>query len=134
MTHPNQDIIQRFFEAYMKRDMAALAAVTTDDVAWHFPGRNPMSGVKRGRDEVVAFFDRMGGMGFRPDKLITGANDDYVVETQWVHGDQDGEEVVMGWTVLWSFEDGKLSSGRHFSADQYLADEFFARKLATQQS
>ncbi|WP_320066141.1 nuclear transport factor 2 family protein [Micromonospora sp. RTGN7] len=134
MTHPHLDTISRFFEAYSKRDMAALAEVTTEDLTWHFPGRNPMSGAKRGREEVMAFFDRMGGMGFRPEKLITGTNDSYVVETQWVRGDSDGQEVTMGWTVLWSFVDGKLASGRHFSADQYLADEFFTRRLATQRS
>jgi uncharacterized protein len=132
MTDSNQDIIGRFFEAYSKKDMAALAEVTTDDLAWHFPGHNPMSGVKQGREEVVAFFDRMGGLGFRPEKLVTGENESYVVETQWVRGDVDGEEVTMGWTVLWSFRDGKLASGRHFSADQYLADDFFQRRLKSQ--
>ena len=51
-------------------------------------GRHPLAGAKRGRDEVIALFPRRSGMGFKPEKLIQGVNDDHVVEAQWV-ADED---------------------------------------------
>jgi ketosteroid isomerase-like protein len=130
MTHRNLAIIDAFFRAFVAHDKVALAEVTSDDLTWYFPGRHPLSGTKRGREEVVDFFSQMGRMGFKAEKLISGANDSYVVETQWVTGAVNGDEVTMGWTVLWKFHDGKLESGRHYSADQYLADHYFTRVLA----
>jgi ketosteroid isomerase-like protein len=130
MAHRNLEVIDKFFQAFANKDDKAVAEATTDDLTWYFPGRHPLAGAKRGREAVIEFFTQMGGLGFRPTKLITGVNDDYVVETQWVTGTVAGDEVTMGWTVLWSFRDGKLESGRHYSADQYLADDFFNRLLA----
>jgi ketosteroid isomerase-like protein len=134
MAHRNLEIIDKFFQAFASKDDKALAEATVEDLTWYFPGRHPLAGVKRGREEVVAFFTRMGSMGFKPEKLITGVNDDYVVETQWATGSSDGEEVTMGWTVLWTFRDGKLESGRHYSADQHLADDYFTRAVAAGKS
>jgi ketosteroid isomerase-like protein len=129
MTHPNLDVLTRFFEAYSKRDMDRLREVTTQDIFWRFPGRNPLAGTKQGINEVVALFDQMRNFNFRPEKWITCANSSYVIEAQRVRGEQDGHDVELDWCVLWSFVDGKLAGGTHFSADQYKADDFFNRIL-----
>lgn len=127
MTHPNLDVINSFFEAYGKRDMDALRQVTTEDVTWHFPGRHPLGGTKKGVAEVVAFFDQMAKFDFRADRLVIGVADEYVVEAQRVWTEENGHDVEMGWCVLWTFDDGKLAGGTHFSSEQYKADDFFKR-------
>jgi len=60
MTHPNQVLINKFFEAYSKRDMNAIKEVMSDTVKWTNLGQHPYAGVRNGIDEVIALFDTMG--------------------------------------------------------------------------
>ena len=53
----NGEIVRELTAALGARDAAAVAALLTEDVVYHFPGRNPMSGTYRGK-EVMAFFRR----------------------------------------------------------------------------
>jgi len=52
------DVVRRMTRALSTRDAEVVAGLLTDDVVYHFPGSNPMSGTYRGRDEVMAFFRR----------------------------------------------------------------------------
>ncbi len=59
MSHPNQDLINRFFQAYGRRDLDAFRQVVAEDVRWVFLGHYPFNGANQGMEEVVAFFDAM---------------------------------------------------------------------------
>ena len=102
MTPSNFDIIDQFFDAYRRHDMAALRAVLADEAVWVFPGRNRFSGTHRGAEAIAAFFDAMGGvMGqsqAKAETLFRGANDDYVLESQhvWINRD-DGHNLDHQW-------------------------------------
>ena len=134
MTHPNLDIINSFFEAYGGHDEPGIRQVLAENVKWIFPGQNPMSGTKAGIEEVIAFFDTMGGImgrsNVKAEKLVTGVNDDYVVECQhiWTSRD-DGNNLDHQWCVLWKFANGKITEGRHFAANQFAVDEFFNKLI-----
>ena len=54
----NAAVVRELTVALGARDAAALEALLTDNVVYHFPGRNPLSGTYRGRAEVMAFFRR----------------------------------------------------------------------------
>jgi hypothetical protein len=54
MAHPNEELIRQSFEAFSKRDVEALAALLADDAVFHFPGRGPLAGDHRGKDQVLA--------------------------------------------------------------------------------
>jgi len=42
MTHPNEDLIRRGFEAYGRGDIQALMTeFFSPDIIWHMPGRGP---------------------------------------------------------------------------------------------
>jgi uncharacterized protein len=134
MTHPNQEIINRFFDAYGRRDRAALQQVLSDEVCWVFPGRNRFSGTHAGIDAVVSFFDAMGGVmgtsNIQFEQLVVSANDNYVSEVQHIQTRRDdGNSLDHHWCVLWKFADSKIAEGRHLASDQYAVDEFF-NKLA----
>ena len=130
MAHANFDLIDRFFNAYGRRDMAALGAVLADEAAWVFPGRSRFSGTHRGAAAIVAFFDAMGGMmgqsNVKAEVLFREANDAYVVECQLVWTNRpDGHNLDTQWCVRWQFAQGKIVEGRHFAADQYAVDAFY---------
>ena len=129
MTHPNLDLIDQFFDAYARRDLAALHAVLSDDSAWVFPGRNRLSGTHRGPEAIAAFFDAMGGVmgqsNVKAEILFREANNTYVLESQHVWTNRaDGHNLDTQWCVRWQFAQGKIVEGRHFAADQYAVDGF----------
>jgi len=130
MTHPNLDIINKFFEAYGKHNLDGIRQVLAENVIWTFPGHHPLSGARVGIDQVVAFFDSMGGImgksNVKVEQLVMGVNDDYVVECQHIRTNrEDGNNLDHYWCVLWRFENGKITEGRHLAADQYEVDKFF---------
>jgi len=132
MPYSHLDTINRFFEAYGKRDIEGIKQVMDSNVQWIFPGHHPIAGTKSGIDEVVAFFDAMGKVmgesNVKVDKIITGANDNYVIECQHISTNRkDGNNMDHHWCVLWTFKDAKIIEGRHFAGDQHLADSFFCK-------
>jgi ketosteroid isomerase-like protein len=60
MTQSNAEILRGGYEAYQQGDVPAVLAVFAEDIAWHVPGRNPLSGDYTGHDEVVGFFQGLG--------------------------------------------------------------------------
>ncbi|MCR1784003.1 nuclear transport factor 2 family protein [Nocardioides carbamazepini] len=52
------DVVGRYGAAVAAGDMAALAASLTDDVVWHQPGTNQLSGDHVGPEAVVAHLGR----------------------------------------------------------------------------
>ena len=126
----NQEIINRFFDSYMKRDFDAVKTVMAANVVWYFKGRHKLAGTKNGIDEVIRFFDTMGGVmsKSRPtiEKLIVAEKDNYFIECQHIKTNrEDGINIEHYATVLWTIENGKIVSGRHFFADPESVDWYF---------
>ncbi|HET7732950.1 MAG TPA: SRPBCC domain-containing protein, partial [Paludibacter sp.] len=130
MEKTKQELIDLFFTAYAKRDMEGIKQVMSENVTWTFSGHNKVAGTKKGIDEVIAFFDLMGGImsESKPsvDKLIIAENDTYLIECQHIKTHrEDGINIEHDVSVLWTFENGKIISGRHFFADPESVDAYF---------
>jgi|KBSSwiStaDraftv2_1062776.scaffolds.fasta_scaffold25301_3 ketosteroid isomerase-like protein len=126
----NQDIIDKFFDSYMKRDLDGVKNVMAPNVVWYFLGRHKHAGVKKGIDEVIKFFDTMGGImsKSRPaiEKLIVAEKDNYLIECQHIKTNrEDGINIDHYASVLWTIENGKIIMGRHFFADPESVDWYF---------
>jgi ketosteroid isomerase-like protein len=57
--HPNATILKAALAAFGPRDMATLSQLLADDIVWHTPGRNLLSGKRSGRDDVMAHLCRI---------------------------------------------------------------------------
>lgn len=130
MALTNQEIVDKFFEAYSQRDFRGLLEVMAEDVRWSFLGKHKLAGVKNGLDEVVSFFDIMGGIMSKSNptvkKLLVCSNNNYLVECQHIKTNRDnGINIDHHVCVLWEFENGKIISGRHFFADPESVDGYF---------
>jgi ketosteroid isomerase-like protein len=93
-----------------------------------------LAGVKNGIEEVVAFFDTMAEImnKSKPEinKLIVASNDKYMIECQHIQTNrQDGNNIRHDVAVLWTFENGKIISGRHFFSDPPAVDHYFSRAV-----
>lgn len=130
MKTSNQDIVDKFFDAYLKHDFTALREVMAEDVTWSFLGKHKLAGVKRGINEVVVFFDIMGEIMSKSnptlEKLMVCSNDNYLIECQHIKTNRDdGNNIDHYVCVLWTFKDGIIISGRHFFADPPAVDAYF---------
>ena len=126
----NQDIVNKFFDSYLKRDLDGLKKVMASNVVWYFMGRHKHAGIKTGIDEVIRFFDTMGAImsNSKPaiDKLIVAEKDNYLIECQHIKTNrEDGINIDHYASVLWTIEIGKIVSGRHFFADPESVDWYF---------
>lgn len=101
-----------------------------ENVTWYFLGQHKLAGVKNGIPEVIAFFDKMGSImsESKPviDKMIVASNENYLIECQHIKTNrEDGINIEHDVSVLWTFNNGKIVSGRHFFADPKAVDSYF---------
>jgi len=131
MENPNQKIVDKYFEAYGKHDMKGIRQVMSENVKWYFLGNHPLAGVKNGVDEVVVFFDTMGGIMAKSnpkiEKLIVSENENHFIEC--IHSrtnGPDGFNLDHYACVLWTLANEKIIEGRHFFADPQAVDRYFS--------
>jgi ketosteroid isomerase-like protein len=61
-----------------------------------------------------------------------GVNEQYVVECQQIRTSRaDDPNLDQQLCVVWGFDDGKIASGRHLTADQDALDAFFTARLSS---
>ena len=122
----NIKVVQGFFGAYGDGDLEKLASFMADDIVWRIPGRHPLSGEKRGRDEVIAFFGELGKANFKADPIYFGADETHVVDVHRGWSNVEGApNVDTIWALIYRIENGKIAEATNLSADQDAANAFF---------
>jgi uncharacterized protein len=129
MAHPNEELVQRAFNAFSTGDFEAVAALLADDIVYHFPGRGPLAGDHRGKDQVLANFAKQAeltGGTFRLEVHDIVANDDHAIvltAARAERGDGSWEDNAV---LVFHIRDGKISEAWLHPGDQYAGDEFFS--------
>ncbi|MFI0453623.1 nuclear transport factor 2 family protein [Actinomadura sp. 6N118] len=123
--NPKIDAIEKFFAAYATNDLDGMRAVLTDDIEWTIPGHHPLSGTKRGVEEVAAFFTQLGKAGFQAEPLFLEANAEYVVDIHRGWTTEGEGKVDTLWALVWHFNaEGKVDRVVNLSGDQHQMDAF----------
>lgn len=123
MPHPNQDLLQGYYEAFQHGNLDAMAACFDNDVAFHEPGRHPLSGTHQGPSAVIDFFkglvERTGGT-LHLDEVVTIVADAHVgaAQIQLTARAADGP-VTIDALELYTFRDGRISDIRAYLHHQY---------------
>src|SRR2546428_13695472 len=110
--HPNAELLRRLFEAFGRRDGAAVAAMFDHDVVWRVGGRNPMTGEYRGWREVVRFLRRTTQEtdGTYLSRLrYAFADDERGVAVYRASGRRNGRALDIDQVLLCEFRDGRIS-------------------------
>ncbi|MGH9225953.1 MAG: nuclear transport factor 2 family protein [Acidimicrobiales bacterium] len=112
--------VDRYLEAYARRDRAAMAEHFDDSIVWHVAGAHALSGDYRGREDVLDYLARAqylaeGSLNLAPIEVLS--SDDHLVMFVRVRGGRDGHyldvELVevfrIGpggrWSEFWSMAD-----------------------------
>lgn len=124
--NPNLALVQRFYECYANHDLDAMREeVLAEDVTWLIPGHHPLAGVKRGAEEIVAFFETLAEANFQAEVISLSASDDWVVDLHRGWGERGDLSLDLVWVLAYRIEDGRIKEVRNFAQDQHAADAFF---------
>lgn len=120
-------VVDRMYECFGRGDMETLKReVFAEDIVWNLPGHHPLSGSKRGADEVIAFFGALMQTGVNVDNISFGTiGDDRVVENHTGHGTVDGREYIFPTCSVYTIANGKIAKVQVYTADQHGVDDYF---------
>jgi uncharacterized protein len=125
--HPNVSIIRRMYDCFNRADMDTIRREIFDrDLVWRLPGHHPLSGVKHGAEEVIAFFTQLNKSGIQVDLVgIDAWGENTVVEVHRGHGAAKGAVLDAYNCTHYHIRDGKIADVQVYMSDQHAADAFF---------
>jgi uncharacterized protein len=129
MAHPNEELFRQGYDAFATGDMDKLRELLSDDVTWHQPGNNTMSGDFTGMDEVLGLFARLfqeTNGTFRTDIHDVLANDTHGVVLAHVTGQRGDKSLDQDYVHVAHFRDGKLTEAWIHNTDEPAADDFWS--------
>lgn len=127
--HPNKRLLRREYEARARQDDASLAAILDEDVVWHVPGRSAISGVYRGRDEVMEYVRRRRTLADDSFEITVHdvlANDEHGIVIASGRATRRGRVVEWRAHGLYRFKNGKIAECWVLPEDQLLFDDIWA--------
>jgi ketosteroid isomerase-like protein len=129
MSKQNIDLVRSYFDALARGDLEAAGNAFADDLVWHQPGGNSLSGTRNGKPAVFAllgdFMERSAG-SFRIDRVDQlFANGDLVAATIAFSASAGGKAMSMAGVDLLRVRNGKIAEVWLFSADQPAEDAFW---------
>jgi hypothetical protein len=127
--HPNERLLRREYEARAQRDYASLAALLTEAVVWHVPGRSAISGEYRGKDEVMEYVRRRRDLAADTFEITVNdvlANDEHGLVIASGRAKRRGKTVEWRAHGVYRFEDGKIAECWVLPENQAIFDEIWA--------
>jgi len=111
--------VRGIYEAFGKGDVPAILEQLTDDVDWAAETSSdaaPWYGMRKGKDEVVGFFQAIGGTVdvsvFNPKSFASNDDEVMVLIDFTMKSKETGREAAMQIFHYWHFRDGKVDHYR----------------------
>jgi ketosteroid isomerase-like protein len=127
--HFNEELLRKGYEAYEKGDIETVISVLADDIKWHSPGRNPISGDYKGKDEVLAYFGKKmeftdGTFRQRVEDVL--ANDNQAIGLVTFLAERGLKTLQMRTVHVVGVQDGKIAEFWEYRDDPYAWDKFWS--------
>jgi uncharacterized protein len=127
-THPNTALLGRLFEAFGRRDGAAVAAMFDRELVWRVGGRNPLTGEYRGWRDVLRFLRRTTQETdgtYRTELVWALADDERGVAVYRARGTRQGRVLDIEQVLLCGFRDGRIVEVTAAPVDSVAFDAFW---------
>jgi uncharacterized protein len=128
MDHGHVALVHDFYEARASGDPDRIGVCLTEDSVWRYPGRNPLAGEYRGREQVTAFFTRvreLTGDDFSTEARHVLAGDDVAMVLELPRGRRGGRALRWQTVLLFRFRDGLIADTTVFQHTQHELDEWW---------
>ncbi len=125
--HPDAQLVRQGYDAFIAGDMEWLNEHLAENIVWHVPGNNVLSGDYRGREEVLSFFARSVQAAIPSfDVHDVVASDDHTIALLNVRFTRtDNGQTLDGRSVqVFHIEEGKALESWTTSEDQAALDAF----------
>jgi uncharacterized protein len=127
--HPNALVLKQAHEAFQRGDMEKLFSIFVDEMLWIVPGHNVLSGVYRGKAEVMRNFENLAKNvdAYWAYPLDYFGSDDHVVLVAEVHA-RRGEKTLLEKECLLFMvnSEGRFTECHHLALDHVKWDAFFS--------
>lgn len=128
--HPNAQVVKKAFEAFVRGDVEAFTAELADDVVFHMPGSNQLSGDYKGKDEFVTkvvgrILELTGGTLALEAHDIFGS-DDHAVGIYVIRAERDGKRYEWKHVNVYHIREGKAAEIWWNPFEQDVVDELLA--------
>jgi uncharacterized protein len=121
--------VRQAYAAFASGDPQAYRAAFSDEIVWHVPGDNPVSGLYRGEDYFTVMPARMGPLDewtITVESVLVNERDRAALVRFHLMGKRRGRGVDMsGCHLVRLDEAGRIVEGWGFAEDQAALDEFF---------
>lgn len=125
--HPNVAAYRRTVDAFRDRDFDTVRSLVAEDVVWHVPGQNPMTGEIRGLDQLVAWLTRVSELGFTIREHDVLGNDEHVCALSYMGARRPGVELEIRVTSVFHFRAGQQVERWFYPEDMAAWDAIFNR-------
>jgi ketosteroid isomerase-like protein len=118
-------VVRALLDALEARDLAAIGELLADDVVYHFPGRGPVAGTYRGREEVLGLFGAFASLFDGPLELASHdvvASEAHVVDLATYTGSRGGQPFTWNAVRLYHVDADRISEVWLMIGDVYAFD------------
>jgi ketosteroid isomerase-like protein len=130
MAHPNEELLRKGYTAFASFDLDTIRELFDDNIKWHIPGRSPVAGDYKNKDEVFDFFSKILTISegtFKVDVHDVLANDEHAVVLTTSHAERPGKKALaIKGVASYHIKDGKVVEAWFFDEDLYADDEFWS--------
>ncbi len=129
MGHPNEELLRKGYDAFDRGDLDAVIDLFADDIQWHIPGRNLLSGDYKGRDQVGSFFAKLmeaSGNTFRIEVREILGKDKHGVALITERAKRNGKSLETKPVHVFHIRGDKVTDFWFHPDDQYELDEFWS--------
>jgi|SRR6516164_9522678 ketosteroid isomerase-like protein len=128
-TPSNAELVRSAYEAFARGDVRGAVSRFAKDIAWHVPGRGPLSRDYHGPDEVLGFFAHFmelsnGSFNLRLDDVLEQGDRVVVLCTESAR--RGGRSWSSPQVHVWTVKGGKAMSFREYCGAEQDEDEFWA--------
>jgi ketosteroid isomerase-like protein len=116
----NVKVVEGLFADFRRGNVAGVLGRLTEDVEWRLGGPTEIvyAGTHRGRDQVAAFFKRLGETAdfeeFEPRDYIAQGDRVVVLGHERQRLKATGEVVEVDWAMVFTLKGGKVAAYRNF--------------------
>ncbi len=128
MAHPNEELVRKGYKAFGSADMATLGELFADDIQWHTPGDNQLSGDFKGQQEVFGQFAKIAeltGGNFSLDIHAVLADDEHAVALVVAKGEREGKKIEDPQVHVFHVKGGQVTEFWGHPTDQRAVDDFW---------
>jgi uncharacterized protein len=129
MAHPNAELVQAAYSAFLRGDLDALPEYFDPDIVWHIPGRGELAGDLEGLPRVIEALASLPELTGGTLKLTVHdvlASDDHVVALISEHAERNGRILDDNFVQVVHVRNGKVTEVWNVYTDLYAHDELFA--------